>query len=330
VTSELFWFEKYRPRSLDEVADLEEVKARLRELVRSGSVPHLLFYGPPGTGKTTVALALARELYGSRWRECALELNASDERGINVIRERVKEFARTAPPGGAPFKLVILDEADNMTGDAQQALRRIMEMYAQNARFVLLANYVSRIIDPIISRCAVFRFSPLPRKLMAERLRYIAKSEGVELKDDAIDLIYELSEGDMRRAINLLQVAAAASKIVDAGAVASAAAVIRPAEVAELLNLALAGDLIKARDKLRELMYLKGVAGADIIKMLLRELIKSQLDDDVKAEIAEVLADADYRLTQGADEEIQMTYLLARVGAIGRRVRQTHPLRKKQ
>ncbi|MEM1837231.1 MAG: AAA family ATPase, partial [Pyrobaculum sp.] len=140
--SELFWFEKYRPRSFDEVVDLEEVKSRLREFLRGGGLPHLLFYGPPGTGKTTMALVLARELYGGHWRENTLELNASDERGITTIRERVKEFARTAPTGKAPYKLVILDEADNMTTDAQQALRRIMEIYAQNTRFILLANYI--------------------------------------------------------------------------------------------------------------------------------------------------------------------------------------------
>jgi replication factor C small subunit len=239
----VFWFEKYRPRSFDEVVDLEEVKARLMGFVKSGDMPHLLFYGPPGTGKTTMALVLARELYGEYWRENTLELNASDERGINVIRERVKEFARTAPVGKAPFKLVILDEADNMTSDAQQALRRIMEIYAQNTRFILLANYVSRIIDPIISRCAVFRFSPLPRSLMAERLKYIAEREGITIKEDAIDVIYELSEGDMRKAINLLQVAATTSKVVDGNAVATAAAAVRPSDIVELFNLAFSGAI---------------------------------------------------------------------------------------
>ncbi|ABP49619.1 MULTISPECIES: replication factor C small subunit [Pyrobaculum] len=328
--AELFWFEKYRPRSFDEVVDLEEVKARLREFVRGGNMPHLLFYGPPGTGKTTMALVLARELYGEYWRENTLELNASDERGINVIRERVKEFARTAPVGKAPFKLVILDEADNMTSDAQQALRRIMEMYAQNTRFILLANYVSRIIDPIISRCAVFRFSPMPRSLMAERLRHIAKSEGIELRDDAIDLIYEVSEGDMRKAINLLQVAAATSKVVDANAVASATTMIRPADVVELFNLAFNGDVTKAREKLRELMYVKGIAGIDFIRAFQRELIRMPLDDEVKAEIAELLAEVDYRLTQGSDEELQLLYLLSKLGAIGKRARQTPPPSKRR
>jgi len=229
--------------------------------------------------------------------------------------------------GKAPFKLVILDEADNMTSDAQQALRRIMEMYAQNTRFILLANYVSRIIDPIISRCAVFRFSPLPRHLMAERLREIARSEDVELKDDAIDLIYEISEGDMRKAINLLQVAAAVSKVVDANAVASAAATVKPSDVLELFNLAMGGDLAKARDKLRELMYIKGVAGVDLIRVFQRELIRIQLDDDVKAEVAELLSEVDYRLTQGADEEIQLMYFLTKLGSIGKKIR-TAPRRR--
>jgi replication factor C small subunit len=326
----VFWFEKYRPRSFDEVVDLEEVKARLMGFVKSGDMPHLLFYGPPGTGKTTMALVLARELYGEYWRENTLELNASDERGINIIRERVKEFARTAPVGKAPFKLVILDEADNMTSDAQQALRRIMEIYAQNTRFILLANYVSRIIDPIISRCAVFRFSPLPRNLMAERLKYIAEREGITIKEDAIDVIYELSEGDMRKAINLLQVAAATSKVVDGNAVAAAAAAVRPSDIVELFNLAFSGDYLKAREKLRELMYIKGIAGVDIIKAFQRELIRMSLDDEIKAEVAELLADVDYRLTQGADEEIQLAYLLARLGAIGKKARPTAPPPKKK
>ncbi|MEM0369624.1 MAG: replication factor C small subunit [Pyrobaculum sp.] len=319
--AELFWFEKYRPRSFDEVVDLEEVKSRLREFLRGGGLPHLLFYGPPGTGKTTMALVLARELYGGHWRENTLELNASDERGITTIRERVKEFARTAPTGKAPYKLVILDEADNMTTDAQQALRRIMEIYAQNTRFILLANYISRIIDPIISRCAVFRFSPLPRHLIAERLKTIAEKEGVVLTTDAIDLIYEFSEGDMRRAINILQVAAAANKKVTADVVASAASIVRPSEIVELFNLALSGEFVKARDKLRELMYLKGVAGVDFIRAFQRELIKMQIDDELKAEVAELLADVDYRLTQGADEEIQLTYFIAKLGALGRRLK---------
>ena len=317
AVGELFWFEKYRPRSFDEVVDLEEVKARLREFVKAGNMPHLLFYGPPGTGKTTMALVLARELYGDAWRENTLELNASDERGIGVIRERVKEFARTAPVGKAPFKLVILDEADNMTSDAQQALRRIMEMYANTTRFILLANYVSRIIDPILSRCAVFRFPPMPKELMSDRLMYIAKREGIELTEDGIDAIYEISQGDMRRAINLLQMAAATTRRVDKESVAAVASAARPSEILDVFNTALSGDVEKAREKLRDLMFMKGIAGVDFLKSLQRELPRLQLDEESKIAVAELLADVDYRLAEGADEELQLTYMLVKLAAIG-------------
>jgi ATPase involved in DNA replication len=164
---------------------------------------------------------------------------------------------------------------------------------------------------------------------MAERLRYIAEKEGITIKEDAIDVIYELSEGDMRKAINLLQVAAATSKVVDGNAVATAAAAVRPSDIVELFNLAFSGDYLKAREKLRELMYIKGIAGVDVIKAFQRELIRMSLDDETKAEIAELLANVDYRLTQGADEEIQLAFLLAKLGAIGRRAKLSTPPKKK-
>jgi len=316
VTSELFWFEKYRPRSLDEVADLEEVKARLRELVRSGSVPHLLFYGPPGTGKTTVALALARELYGSMWRECALELNASDERGINVIRERVKEFARTAPPGGAPFKLVILDEADNMTGDAQQALRRIMEMYAQNARFVLLANYLSGIIEPIQSRTVMIRFNPLPKDAVVSRLRYIAQCEGLRVTDEALDAIYEFTQGDMRRAISALQIAATISKEVTDEVVARALGMISPRLIRDALREAIYGSFSKTATQLYGFVVDGGIGELELIKQLHREVLKLDVPEYLKPELAFIIAEAHYATLRGARGLVQILGALAKVRRI--------------
>ncbi|MEM4946624.1 MAG: replication factor C small subunit, partial [Thermosphaera sp.] len=203
--AELLWTEKYRPRTLDDVVNQSEIVLRLKKFVSEKNMPHLLFSGPPGTGKTTMAHCLAHDLYGENYRQYMLELNASDERGIDVIRSKVKEFARTRVVGEVPFKIILLDEADNMTADAQQALRRLMELYTVSTRFILIANYPSKIIEPIQSRTAVFRFTPLKKEDVVERLRYICNNEKVVCRDDALTTIYELSEGDMRRAINILQ-----------------------------------------------------------------------------------------------------------------------------
>ena len=211
--SELLWAEKYRPRSLAEVVNQKEVVERLKKFVAEKNVPHMLFAGPPGTGKTTVAHAFAHDLYGENYRQYMLELNASDERSITVIRSKVKEFARSKVTGEVPFKIVLLDEADNMTADAQQALRRLMELYSANTRFILTANYPSKIIEPIQSRCAVFRFTPLKKEDVVGRLMYICQNENIKCYDKALELIYELSEGDMRKAINILQSAAAISEV---------------------------------------------------------------------------------------------------------------------
>ncbi|MFZ8809052.1 MAG: replication factor C small subunit [Pyrobaculum sp.] len=311
--AELFWFEKYRPRSFDEVVDLEEVKIRLREFVKGGNMPHLLFYGPPGTGKTTVALVLARELYGEYWRENTLELNASDERGINVIRERVKEFARTAPVGKAPFKLVILDEADNMTSDAQQALRRIMEIYAQNTRFILLANYVSGIIEPIQSRVVMVRFNPLPKDAVIARLRYIAENEGVKATDDALEAIYEFTQGDMRRAINALQIAAAVNKEVTEEVVAKALGMVSPRLIREALHEAVKGSFGKAATQIYGFVVDGGVGELEIMKQIHREVLRLDVPEYVKPDLAYIIAEAHYATLRGARGLVQIYGALAKI-----------------
>jgi replication factor C small subunit len=310
--SELFWFEKYRPRSFDEVVDLEEVKVRLREFVKGGNMPHLLFYGPPGTGKTTMALVLARELYGEYWRENTLELNASDERGINVIRERVKEFARTAPVGKAPFKLVILDEADNMTSDAQQALRRIMEIYAQNTRFILLANYVSGIIEPIQSRVVMVRFNPLPKDAVIARLRYIAENEGVKATDDALEAIYEFAQGDMRRAINALQIAAVNKEITEE-IVAKALGLVSPRLLREALHEAAKGSFGKAITQIYGFVVDGGVGELEIVKQIHREALRLDVPEHIKPEIAYIVAEAHYAVLRGARGLTQIYGALAKI-----------------
>ncbi|ACB39634.1 replication factor C small subunit [Pyrobaculum neutrophilum] len=310
--SELFWFEKYRPRSFDEVVDLEEVKSRLREFVRSGNMPHLLFYGPPGTGKTTMALVLARELYGEYWRENTLELNASDERGINVIRERVKEFARTAPIK-APFKLVILDEADNMTSDAQQALRRIMEIYAQNTRFILLANYVSGIIEPIQSRVVMVRFNPLPKDAVIARLRYIAENEGIKASDDALETIFEFTQGDMRKAINALQIAAATSREITEETVAKALGLVSPKLLRETLHEAVRGSFSKAMTQIYGFVVDGGVGELEILKQIHREVLRLDVPEYVKPDLAYIVAEAHYATLRGARGLAQIYGALAKV-----------------
>jgi replication factor C subunit 2/4 len=208
------WVEKYRPKTVEDVCHQEEAIATLKNALETGNLPHLLFYGPPGTGKTSAVSAMVRQMFGPVVKDRVLELNASDERGIDVVREKIKVFAKLAvgglPPGFTcpPLKIIVLDEADCMTSDAQSALRRTMEQHSRVTRFCIMCNYVSRIIDPITSRCAKFRFSPLPATAMTSRLQHIAEQESVTFSDGALDALMLASAGDMRRAVSLMQNAA--------------------------------------------------------------------------------------------------------------------------
>jgi len=321
------WTEKYRPRTLDDIVDQEEIVSRLKEFVKEKNVPHLLFVGQPGTGKTTAALCLAHDLYGEHWRDNTLELNASDERGIDVIRTRIKDYARTIPLGEVPFKLIILDEADNMTSDAQQALRRTMELFSRSTRFVLIANYASKIIEPIQSRCAVFRFQPLPKEAAKDRLRYIAQNERVKVTEEALEAIWVESEGDLRKAINILQAAAALRKEVTEEVVYEVLGKISPKEVREIIRLAIAGKFLEARDRLRSYMYSYGLSGVDVLKMMHKELLSSKLDLNIdeytRAELLDLIGEINFRLVEGSDDEIQLNALLAKFALIGSKSRRT-------
>jgi replication factor C small subunit len=306
------WAEKYRPKRLDEMVDQKEIVDRLRSFAKSRNVPHCIFAGPPGTGKTTAALCLARDLYGESYREHLMELNASDERGIDVVRETVKTFARVKSIGEIPFKILILDEADNMTSDAQQALRRTMERFTETCRFIMCANYSGKIIEPIQSRCAPFRFTHLPREEHDCHMKEIATKEKVKLSAEGLDAIFEVCSGDLRRAINTLQSAASLGKTIDAKVVYSVTGKASPADVQKMLKVAINGDFAEARKQLRDMIQKYGVAGSDILRQIHTEIFRAvEIPEKWKVRLAGVVGEVDFRLVEGADEEVQLSALLA-------------------
>jgi len=311
------WTEKYRPKSLDAIINQKEIVDRLQSFVKAKNVPHCIFAGPPGTGKTTAALCLAKDMYGKGYREHLMELNASDERGIKIVRETVKTFARTRSIGEIPFKILILDEADNMTSDAQQALRRTMERFTETCRFIMIANYSGKIIEPLQSRCAPFRFSYMSQEDQDRYLRHIIEEENVKILDEGYDAIFEVSEGDLRKATNALQAAASMGKVIDAEIVYSVIGRANPADVNEMIKTAMKGDFLGARKKLREMILKYGVAGSDIIKQIHTEIFRSMLPDSWKVTLSEAIGEIDFRLVQGADVEVQLSALLARMTEAG-------------
>jgi replication factor C small subunit len=316
--SEVMWVEKYRPRNLDEVINHEEVVRRMKEFLKDpASLPHLLFAGPPGNGKTTVALCVARQLYGKLWRELTLELNASDERGIKVVRERIKHFSRLGAMGGT-FRLIILDEADELTPEAQTALRRIMEQSSRTCRFILICNYSSRIIEPIQSRCAIFRFVELERRDVVNCLKRIAEGEGVKLTRDGIEAIWDFCGGDLRRAINTLQAASVLGRVVTEDSVVKVIGKVRPREVRSMLEDAMRGDFLAARGKLYKLLFSYGFPAGEVLREINQEVYKLDLTSEELAKLAELIGEYDYRLMEGANSDLQLSALLARISALRR------------
>jgi replication factor C small subunit len=311
------WAEKYRPKTLGNIVNQKEIVERLKSFVKSRNVPHCIFAGPPGTGKTTAALCLTRGLYGDVYREHIMELNASDERGIDVVRDTVKTFARMKSIGEIPFKVMILDEADNMTSDAQQALRRTMERYTETCRFILCANYSGKIIEPIQSRCAPFRFSYLPREEQDHYLKEIAEKEGMKLSSEGLEAIFEVCSGDLRKAINTLQASASLDKPVDAKVVYSITGKASPADVRKMIKIAMDGDFIEARKQLRDMIQKYGVAGSDIIRQIHTEIFRAEIPEPWKIKLADIAGEIDFRLVEGADEEVQLSALLARLVEAG-------------
>jgi replication factor C small subunit len=319
------WAEKYRPTTLDQVIGQTDVINGLRNLIKNSSeIPHLLFAGSAGVGKTTSAICIARELLGDDWQRNTLELNASDERGIKMVRERVKEFAAvmkltSSDKDDKPFRIIILDEADEMTAEAQTALRRIIEDSSKTTRFIIICNYLSKIIEPIQSRCVIFRFTRLLRKEVLNYMKTICEKEGVRFEEKALSQIYESTLGDLRHSINILQASAGMGSVSLANVTASIG-LSGKAKVGEIIKLAFAGKFNEARIKLMELTTIYGMSEADFLKYANEESYEMKLDN--VDEFASVMAEYDYRMAIGAHPEIQLSALLAELGRIGSKARQ--------
>ncbi len=319
---EEIWIEKYRPVRLDQVAGQEETIERLKSYVATKNLPHLLFSGPPGVGKTASAVSIAREMFGEDlWRENFTELNASDERGIDVVRTKIKNFAKTAPMGGSGFKIIFLDEADALTSDAQSALRRTMERFSNNCRFILSCNYSSKIIEPLQSRCAVFRFRRLSEEAIRKRLEYIAKDQGLSITEDGYEALVYVAQGDMRKAVNSLQAAAFVEpgKSISRETIYRTTATANPEDIKNLIETALRGNFRAARKELNRFLYEEGLSGEDIIGQIYRAISEMDnrmildlgLSEKRIVELVDIIGEIDFRLTEGATEKIQLEALLA-------------------
>ncbi len=306
------WTEKFRPQTFAEVKGQAEIVNRVRAFVEQKNMPHLLFAGPAGIGKTTLSLVVAKSLFGEQWRENFLELNASDERGIDVVRVKVKDFARTRALGDVPFKIIYLDECDALTKEAQQALRRTMENYTHTCRFILSCNYSSKIIDPIQSRCTIFRFKPLPREDILGIIASIAKTEGLKIAEDAKDALFDVSGGDVRRLENVMQASAVMSKEITAKLIYSIASYARPGEVKSILEHCKKSDFMSAKKQLLKTMLEYGLSGIDIIKQLQAAVWDVEgLSDRIKLEMSKACGEAEFRMIEGADEFVQLEALVA-------------------
>lgn len=305
------WTEKYRPTKFSEIIGQDNIVKRIEALVGSMNLPHIMLAGPAGTGKSTLALVIVKTLYGENWKENYLELNASDERGINIVRDKVKGFARTKSLGNVPFKIIFLDEADALTPEAQQALRRTMENYSATCRFILSCNYSSKIIDPIQSRCAIFRFKLLEKKDVEKVVEKIKEEEKLELKPEAVEILYEGCEGDCRRCINILQSTASISPSITPELISTIISNTKPKDIKVVLDYAISGDFLRAKEKLLDIMLKESISGQDVIKAMQKEIWNLPVEPTIKVKLTEKTGETEFRIVEGSDPFIQLQALLA-------------------
>jgi len=315
--SNVMWVEKYRPKKMTELVNQKEVVGSINSMLKNQSeLPHLLFSGSAGVGKTTAALCLSSEILREHWRTYTLELNASDERGINMVRERVKKFSRFAGlDTEIPFKIIILDEADEMTHDAQTALRRIIEDTSKICRFILIANNLSKIIAPIQSRCVVFKFTRISDKEIISQLKFIAKQEKIKTDEKGLQAICDCTNGDLRHAINILQAASSSGDVTES-IVQSVVGLTKTTDVQDVLKLALAGKISDSRDNMIELIKVYGMSESDFLKYINQAVFNSKTNN--LEGVLETIAKYDYRILVGANPEIQLSALLAELAKFGK------------
>lgn len=319
----MFLTEKYRPSQLDQIVGQAHITSRVAAFVENvkngnaGDFPHLGLFGPQGIGKTTMTLAIAREIYGKDLHKGFLELNASDQRGIKVVREEIKNFCKLAPPMGYPIRVIGLDEADHMTAAAQHAMRRTMELYP-HARFILTGNYSSSIIAPIQSRLAVFKFRPLRSEDVFKRLVYICKQERIRVTRDGLNSIIQYCEGDLRAMINTLNAVSSGGHLVNKKEVETVLQVLTQKETREIIKICTTeGNFQGARLKLRDIIYNRGVSANDVLKRFHTEILDHEkLSDPIKADMIDLIGELDLRLKNGGQEEIQISCLLTRLIAL--------------
>lgn len=304
--SDLPWVEKYRPSTLDDLVAHEAIISTIQKFVKEKKLPHMLFYGPPGTGKTSTILAVAKEMYGKSFATMSLELNASDDRGINVVREQIKNFASTQQIISKGIKLIILDEADSMTNAAQFALRRIIEKYTKTTRFCLICNYVSKIIPALQSRCTRFRFQPLPSIVATGRVQLIANCENLNLTEDGLKALITLGQGDMRKYLNILQSTSMAFQVLDAKAIYACTGNPDPEFITRVLETLLSLNFNEILNVLNAERISQGFSLSDILRELHKQVMSVKFPEKMKMFLIKRMSEVEMRLAEGANEKIQM------------------------